>query len=415
MLTASPDYFKRTSKIIPPNSPRPNRPNTQKFYEPTHHPTYDISMPREPVNPHKSRENKDKSPRNKSPKQSPRKNQERSNKIPNIRSKQSPRSIRTFVDYSQPQHPHPKPQTKRNPNPTLNTVTFTDKNNPINKEFPFMDGGWNDEESLSKPRHHNILWSSDTLDTLKNIMEYINKHKLMQPLGHIVRYYINKYQPYDNKDYDILSVDTVPDDINREILILAYICEIHIKTRPLKNTIVSNSLIYISLGQIINEVLEDIFYYDRLEPTFEEVYMINIVNENISKTSTSQTRDIITSCYHLTKRIITYIELSQDHILVYMETLHLRTQDLDMSFLTGTQIREFLSIFQTKRSLYLRIFLVLSDYMLRERTILNNNWILTKASIIDKDDFVEMLDDMIMELVITITGYGIKLSEIGYP
>ena len=94
-----------------------------------------------------------------------------------------------------------------------------------------------------------------------------------------------------------------------------------------------------------------------------------------------------------------------------MQTLQTRTQDLDLSFLNGKQIREFKSVFNTKRTLYLRIFLVLCDYMLKENTILNERWISIHSNISCHEDLKSMLNDMIMELVITITGYGIKLSE----
>ena len=74
----------------------------------------------------------------------------------------------------------------------------------------------------------NILWTRKSINVLNKIMKHINNIKLMQPLGYIIRHYINKYQPYDS-EYKILTVDNRRQKINQDTLILAYTCEIHVK------------------------------------------------------------------------------------------------------------------------------------------------------------------------------------------
>ncbi len=370
-MITSYNYFNKNSKIIPSKpynySPRPDnyssvRSNTNPSF-PTSHPKYNIPPKLQ-----------------KSPKP-----------------QKSPKS---------PKPPVPSNQTNIK---KVSSNTRINKNNiPSNKYFQGF--GMINKNNHTNKENINILWSSNTIQTLRIIMKYINTHSLMQPIGHMVRYYINKHQPYD-EEYKILTVGNVSETINRDVLILAYVCEIRIKKKKKKNIIVTNKRIYSTLGEVINEVIDDIFRYDSWEPNYEEIFMINTISEMIGTSTKTNTRDLVTSAYHLTKRVITYIELSNNHIITYTETLFLRTQDLDISFLTPHQIREFTKIFRTKRRLYLRIFLVLAYHLIRENSVITRKWISNVTNIKNQEDLVNMLNNLIIELIITITGYGIKISD----
>ncbi len=368
MLTTPPGHFKRTSKILPPNSPypsknlnhsKPPRNRKEKRYNDTltRHPAFIPSPPKRHRHHRKSLRNRDQ-------------------------------------DY--PNHGQ--------------RVTSSDRNNPPFRNFNGNMEGKDNLYSAEEKSKSNILWSSDSINTLKTLMDFINNHKLMQPLGHIVRYYINKYQPYDN-EYKILSADTIPENIDRDILIMAYICEIRIKTYHFQGTIVTDDMIYRSLGNIVHEVLDDLFDYSSWDLDYGEVYMINMLNNILPRDPTENTKDIITTSYYTTKHIMKYIEYSQNHILEFMGTLHVRSHDLDLSILTPFQIRECLNILNTKRKLYLRMLLVIAHHMLHLEISISNSWLFDRTKITNFGDFGIMLEDILMEIKIQNRWYVKHITE----
>ena len=286
----------------------------------------------------------------------------------------------------------------------------------LSDTYDLSDTTSDDRSILSDDKH--LLWSSDSILTLSLIMNTINNHKLMKPIGHIVRYYINKHQPYDDK-YKIRSVDFIPQNLDKKILILAYVCEIQIKKSLIYDTIITKNMIYSSIGKIFNEVIGDVFQYDSWELTYNEVFLINLLydvlynggmSEGTSKRK-SKSRDIVTTSYFISKYIIKYIEHSKDSILYNISTGVVRSQDLDISLFTSKQIRDILDTLDTKRRLYFRLLLVICEYMLHFDVdlIIKRIFILTDIS--NQKAFSIMLNDMMLEIAISITGYIIKINE----
>lgn len=253
----------------------------------------------------------------------------------------------------------------------------------------------------------------------------------MAPLGYIVRYYINKYQPSD-LEHNILTVDNIKniDNIDRDSLILSSIFEIYLKKNHSSTKLMtSNKLIYKMLGKIIHEVIDDNFSYNDWLLNFDEVYMINMVTEILTfdnnqsnntdhikdntdhdhiKDNTDHIKDIIISSYFVTKRLIYIIENNDNTILSYMDTIMIHVEDLDITLLTITQIREVMTVMNIKRRLYLRIFLVISNHMIRENSVINSNWVKRKIKIKNMIGFKDALSDDIVELVIAMTGMLLK-------
>lgn len=253
-----------------------------------------------------------------------------------------------------------------------------------------------------------ILWTTNSVYTLDKIMKQINNTKLMKPLGYMVRYYINKHQP-NNTENRISTVDKI--HINRESLILATICEIYLKkNRPKTKIMISNKLIYRTLGKIIHEIIDDNFTYDDWVLTFEEAYMINLVTEVITgQNNNDKIREIIKSSYYVTKYLITIIESEDTNILSTMNTLLTHSHSLDIaSLLTNTQIRELMRIMNVTRRLYLRIFLLISHHMVRYKSIVNTKWTKQITTVKNMFQFQTMLTDDVMELIIIITGVNLQ-------
>ncbi len=242
-----------------------------------------------------------------------------------------------------------------------------------------------------------ILWTDIAVNRLNNIMFLINKNKLMQPIGYIVRYYIDKHQPYTS-EYKVLTVDNNDTFISIDTIILAYVCEIWVKKKIKCPSIIMNKrLIYKSLTKIFYETIFDHLKYDKWELNNQENYIINLISD-LFKTE----RYMIKFFYYLSRKLIDEIKLKPT-ILNYMPNLIVRTQDLDISILNREQIRDFLYLFKSKRTLYVRIFLVITEYMIREKSIFNEDWLKYKIKIHGYQKLKEILNDPIIEILICLT------------
>ena len=221
------------------------------------------------------------------------------------------------------------------------------------------------------PTEPPILWTTKSIYTLDKIMEYINNTKLMKPLGYMVRYYINKHKP-DDTETRISTVDKI--NIDKDSLILAYICEIYLKkNRPKTKIMISNKLIYRTLGKIFHEIINDNFTYNDWVLNYGEVYMVNMLNEIIVLGENKSNREIINSSYYVTKYIIKLMKDNND-LLSYMDTLYTHAVSLDITILSNRQIREIMTIMNTPRRVFLRIFLLISQHMIRFKSVINTKW-----------------------------------------
>lgn len=260
----------------------------------------------------------------------------------------------------------------------------------------------------------NILWSSESITTLSILMENINNNRLMRPIGHIVRYYIDKHQPYYN-EYKIRTIDSIDKKIDtnldKTILILAYICEIYLKKSLNSDTIITTSMIYLSIGKVIYDVSSELFKYKVTDLSYSETFLINILTEILPAEKTYRYREIITTSYYIFKYIVKYIEYSQDSILSFMASSVVRSNEIDINIFTSNQVRDCLNVLKTKRTLYLRLLLSISEYLLHEDIDLIVDLIFNKTNISNQRQFEDMINDMMIEIIITVTGYIIKVDN----
>ena len=256
------------------------------------------------------------------------------------------------------------------------------------------------------PTEPPILWTTKSIYTLDKIMEYINNTKLMKPLGYMVRYYINKHKP-DDTETRISTVDKI--NIDKDSLILAYICEIYLrKNRPKTKIMISNKLIYRTIGKIFHEIIDDNFTYNDWVLNFSEVCMINMLSEIIPiGIEKNNNREIIKSSYYVTKYIIKLIKGNND-LLSYMDTLYTHAVSLDITILSNTQISEIMSIMNISRRLFLRIFLLISHHMMRFNSVINTKWSKKMTTIKNMNQFKDLLSDDVMELIIVTTGINVQ-------
>ncbi len=358
MINTSPIYFKRNSSIIPPNYPRNISSNIS--------PDINISIPKSPT--YKSSQY-------------------------NVDSYPLESSTRNF------NHQHNK-KSKESRSPTYELDNDIDA-------VELLDLSSNSPLNLNDTDKSNILWSSETIMTLFVLADKINHHKLMQPIGHIVRYYINKHQPYDH-EYKIRLVDPVPVTLDKNILILAYICEIRLKNSLNVDTFITVEMIHSSIGKIMYEVISDIFRYDSWDLSYDELFLVNLLSDILLLTKTPRSREIITTAYYITRYIIRCINTSHNHIIDYITTAVVRSQEVNMSIFDSIQIRDCLAVMRTKRRLYLRLLIVICEYMIHANIDRIINIIFKQTEISNQRQFDSMLNDMMMEIIITVTGYIIK-------
>jgi len=250
---------------------------------------------------------------------------------------------------------------------------------------------------------NSIIWSTESINIINKIMKYINSIKLMKPIGYIVKYYINKYRP-NEVETKISTIDNIK--INRDGLILAYVCEIYLeRKKPDSKIILSKSLIYKAFGGIISDVIKDIFYYKSWSLNFSEIYMVNALAEILAGYSDDNNRDIIKSTFFVTKKL-----MEIDNIIYNIDSLLLHTEDINLDILSGKLRREIMDIMKTKRTMYLRIFLIISNHMIKENSLISSSWAKNKIRIKNMESLKEILTNEIIEIIICITGYIINLN-----
>jgi len=244
-----------------------------------------------------------------------------------------------------------------------------------------------------------VVWTSDAVDGLSDIMEAINKTGLMIPTGYIVQKYIDSCDTFINPiTYKINTEKTT--NITRDALMLGYVCEISIGS---DKQVVTRKSLYKIFGKILYEVINDKFGYKTRKLSFDEIYIIQLVSEILLEKPSFHDKEIITSVFFLTEYLISVIR-KNNNLLNYMNTIILRTEDLDISILTKQQTKEILRALRTKRKLYLRIFLILSEHMIREKSPINKLWLRIKFSLINHGEFLSLIDDVMIELVLCLVG-----------
>lgn len=243
-----------------------------------------------------------------------------------------------------------------------------------------------DKEILNDSK---VLWSEKSIKCINRIMKYINTTNMTKPLNNMIQHYLIKNSPDNFSNNGTLE----------------NACEIYIKknnTNIVSNEITSNKIIYRTVGKILYEVINDLFTYTDWPLSFDEIYMINLITEILSVENNDLTREIVKSGYFLTKHLITVTEKAPE-VLYYMEGLFTKAQSIDIGILEK-HTREIKRIMNTKRTLYLRFFLIITNYMLKEKCTVNIYWVRKKTSIKNLSSLKELMSDDIIQLIIAITG-----------
>jgi hypothetical protein len=254
-----------------------------------------------------------------------------------------------------------------------------------------------------------IEWTMEGINAVNEIMDMINTSPLMEPMGFLVQQYIEMESLSNDsfKDYTILINDKPIKDTDN--LLLAFVCENYLKKIPSKD--ITRKKVYRAFGKIILTVIKDTLLYPVTTLQYKELYVVNLVNDVLVPRPTQLTGQIISSCYFLTKYLIYVLRYDNKYLLDFMETLLTQTQDLDITILTPEQQRNIKTVLDTKRTMHLRIFLLFSYNMIRERSPIKAEWFKKKLKLSDKKGFQMVTDDIVMETIICLVAN--KLTD-GY-
>lgn len=245
-----------------------------------------------------------------------------------------------------------------------------------------------------------IVWSDKSIETINNIMQYLNTTKMIQPLGYMVEKYLARH--LEKVEYQIHTANNIT--VQRDSIILAYTCETYIKVHQLDN-VITNKKLYKIFGKVIYEIINEFFSYIDWELNFEENHLINLLTEIFPThlDNNIDIREIVRSGYFFVKHLIITIE-QNPNLSYFMDSLLVKCQDLNLDFLTNKQKREILSILRTRRTLYLRFLLIIINDMIHEKSTINILWIKRKMRIKNIQMLRDVMENVTIQMIITITG-----------
>lgn len=270
-----------------------------------------------------------------------------------------------------------------------------------------------------------IKWSLKLIEELKQIVSYLKKNEIGGILEQLANFFLNKHLKYlDIKNYSMgFSEQLDPSQITDGEFRLAFICEL-INSYPDKNKTVSLGKkkkkvkkikrpkgfvnVYFSFSAMLKYCIGNNFKLSREKIDYKGFYLTNIL-KNIIIPENKQS-DVLTLPYFLTKELM-FICREDSKKIYKNSSLILKTEELDLTILTKKQIGEILNILNTKKTIFVRILLVLAFETLREDDILNELWMHKNIIFGNYEDFISVVTSPLIETLIFITHFQISNNK----
>ena len=243
----------------------------------------------------------------------------------------------------------------------------------------------------------DIKWSLKLIQQLNEVVLYLKKNsigKIMEILGN---YFIRKHKKYgDIEKYSMdFSNDAYNDAYNDATINtsnitegeyrLAFICElVKIKRGNFKN-------VYNCLSYMIRFCLEKKFNYLASKPDNKTSYLVSLLKDNLR----TKNIDSIVFSIKIVKKLV------KEDISV-MSSLMCETQNLDISILSTEHIRNILEILKTRRTIYVRILLILTYEMMNISDILL--WSFNKVSFSNRNEMISSLTSPSIETIMFLSS-----------
>lgn len=224
-------------------------------------------------------------------------------------------------------------------------------------------------------------WSLELIHELNQVVSYLKRNSIGKLLEHSANYFISKHDIISNYSMnfskDVIDVSIVGDGEYQ----LALICEIiRKKTGKFKN-------VYTCLSYMLKYSLKKKFKYSPSKPDHKTSYLISLLKDTLKIKDTKCIDFAIKSTKMLIGKDV--------HLLI--STIS-QTQNLDLTILSDLANRSILEILKTRRTLYVRILLVLT-YEIREISNIKE-WGLNKLEFSSLDGMILALTSPVVETVI---------------
>ena len=276
-----------------------------------------------------------------------------------------------------------------------------------------------------------IVWSSNMVEDLCDIVNYLKKNKSGEIIEYLADYFIEKHSKYLKiEDYTMAFTDSLAaDKIGDGEYKLAYICELvhsfskkyyNFKSLSNKNKDKKNykdeiKNVYTCFAFMIKySISKKLVLKNKID--YKGFYLTNLIKDKIVPESKVKDKkdpflEILNLSYFLTTELIFFT--NKDPNIVYKNTsLILNTQNLDISICDEKQIMELRSILKTKRTLYVRIMLVLSFEISKLKNILDPLWMAKSIYFENYENFVYVLTSPLIETLIFLTSEKIKKDRL---
>lgn len=247
-------------------------------------------------------------------------------------------------------------------------------------------------------------WSLELIGELNQVVSYLKRNPIGKMLEHSANYFITKHEIISNYSMnfskDVVDVSIVGEGEYR----LALICEIiRKKTGKFKN-------VYNCLSYMLRYSLKKKFKYPASKPDHKTSYLISLLKDTIKDSLRDPLRDSLrgplrgplkTDEKGIEFAIKTTKKLIGKDINGLVSTIS-QTQNLDLTILSDLANRSVLEILKTRRTLYVRILLVLT-YEIRGISNIKE-WGLSKLDFSSLNGMIAALTSPVIETVIFLSS-----------
>ena len=280
---------------------------------------------------------------------------------------------------------------------------------------------FNIDRYLPDEIENSIVWNLESYEALHYIINKISKSKLEDNILVLIKAYIQVHDTdhecqicdMEMADGSVISLLYILDTEIKKVIILSFTLSLYIKKLyPNQDILMDSDLTYFAFSRFLYESFVNYTNFDKWGLSFGESYVINLVasilsnngnndkkeynllNDNNSNQNRKEYIEIVTNCYFFCFK---FFQVSTT-FLNKIENLMSRTQELDISILSKEQIRDIKDVFHSNRTLYVRIFLVVCNEMIRNKHKFDANWVDFKCTSKDKNSFNLLFNDPLVEM-----------------
>jgi len=266
-----------------------------------------------------------------------------------------------------------------------------------------------------------IIWSYSMVEDLCDIVDYLKRNKIGEMIEYLADYFIEKHSKHLKiDDYTMDFSDSLaPEKISDGEYKLAYICELvnshskknnkfkslsyKIKEKKSHKDVIKS--VYTCFAYMIKYTVSKKLILKNNKVDYQTFYLTNILRDKISPNSVIKNKDdpfldILNLSYFLTNEIISIGKKDPD--IIYKNcSLILNAENINID-ICEKQIRELKGILKTKRTLYVRILLLLAFEISKFDNILDPLWIAKSIYFENYEQFVSVITSPLIETLIFI-------------